>query len=101
MKDAPPHDFLPDGTHWADVLGCDMRAQITEIQRAARRRTDELLAGPLQDEALAEKINRISDALTIATHSRRTSTRGKRGIGNFPPDETPRESNWGWRRFSK
>lgn len=52
--------------HWADVIGCDMRAGINEIQRAAKRRAREVLDGPLRGEYLAAALQRINDALDEA-----------------------------------
>ena len=42
MTEAAPSEFLPDGRHWADALGCDRRASIREIERAHFRRVKEL-----------------------------------------------------------
>lgn len=64
-------------THWATVLGCDMRAQMPEIQRAAYRRVRELLEGPLWGEDLSKAILRIGEALDQA--KREKSETGRKG----------------------
>lgn len=69
--------------HWATVLGCDMRAQMPEIERAATRRAREVIDGPLRGEALAARLQAISDALTEAKREKGAG-RGKRSsAGRF------------------
>lgn len=58
-----------NGKHWADVIGCDMRARLEEIKRAAGRRADEAIAqlrGPELSAALLE----INDAIEAATRAK-------------------------------
>lgn len=69
------------GEHWADVLGCDVRAGLPEIQRAAERRAREAMS-TLRGEYLAAKLQVISSALDRAKvekgspHRRRRSSVG-------------------------
>ncbi len=70
-------------SHWATVLGCDMRSQMPEIQRAANRRAREVLDGPLRGEALAIRLQAISEALDQAKREKGAG-RGKRSsAGRF------------------
>lgn len=78
MPDAHPSEFLPDGKHWADVIGCDVRAKLPEIQRAAKRRADEIMAGPLRGEYLGAALERVSLALSKATAAKGRPSRSIR-----------------------
>lgn len=75
-----PSEFV-NGKHWADVIGCDVRAGLAEIQRAAERRAREILDGPLRGEALAAKLETISEALSVASREKRARTRGPKPVG--------------------
>ncbi len=66
MSGAKPEEFLPDGRHWADVIGCDMRAGLREIQKAAARRTTEAM-DKLRGAKLSEALLEIGEALDQAT----------------------------------
>ena len=70
-------------SHWATVLGCDMRAVLGEIERAANRRTREVVAGPLRGEALASKLRDIGEALDAAKREKRTEKRRSAGSRRF------------------
>lgn len=70
-------------SHWATVIGCDMRAGFSEIQRAANRRAREVLDGPLRGEALAIRLQEISDALTRAKAEKSAGGRRRSRAGRF------------------
>lgn len=57
--------------HWADVLGCDMRAELNEIRRAAARRRRELAREAPTREAFAAGLDRIERALAEARREKR------------------------------
>ena len=69
--------------HWATVLGCDLRAQMPEIQRAATRRAKEVLDGPLRGEALAIRLQAISGALNQAKREKSAGGRRRSSAGRF------------------
>lgn len=71
----------PAAKHWADILGCDMRAGVGEIQRAGLRRAKEILDGPLRGEYLSAALLRISEAVDRATREK-SGPRGRRSIGS-------------------
>lgn len=75
---AAPAEFLADGRHWADVLGCDVRAHAPEIRRAADRRTKEAMTS-LWGEALSKRLLEIGEATAIAVRLRGTPKRRHRG----------------------
>lgn len=81
---ADPSEFV-NGKHWADVIGCDMRARLEEIKRAAGRRADEAMAklrGPELSAALLE----LNDAIEAATRAK-PRTRRRPGAQGEEIDE--------------
>lgn len=67
MTTPDPAEFIA-GKHWADVIGCDTRATLREIQKAAGRRAVEAmdrLRGPQLSAALLE-LGAAIDAATAA-----------------------------------
>lgn len=82
---SPEREFLSDGKHWADVLGCDVRAGMTEIRRAANRRTNEALAS-LLGEALSKRLIEINEATAIANRVKYQPRRNR--VGKFSPAAT-------------
>lgn len=77
MADPSPSEFV-NGRHWADVLGCDMRAQAPEIRRAASRRTAEAM-DKLSGETLSKRLIEIGEATEIAVRARAQPRRNRRG----------------------
>lgn len=67
--------------HWADVLGCDVRAGLPEIQRAAERRAKEAMSS-LRGEYLAAKLQTLSDALDRAKVEKGALHRARRSSGD-------------------
>lgn len=65
-------------THWATVIGCDLRAGMSEIQRAAQRRSEEAMRD-LRGPALSEAILRISEALDQAKAEKSRPRRSRKG----------------------
>lgn len=47
---------------WPAVLDCDPTSSLEAIQRAARRRADELMAGPLRGEHLGARLRQVWEA---------------------------------------
>lgn len=54
-----------DGKHWADIIGCDVRASFSEIKRAAERRTREAMAS-LYGQKLSERLLELGAAIDAA-----------------------------------
>lgn len=77
MTSTDPSEFV-DGKHWADILGCDARAQLGEIKRAAERRTREAMTD-LYGQRLSERLLEIGNALAAAT-GERPKRRSRGGI---------------------
>lgn len=59
------------GEHWADVLGCDMRADMDEIRRFYKRRWRELNSQRLSREEWAAGLERLDQALAEARREKR------------------------------
>lgn len=59
------------GEHWADVLGCDMRADLDEIRRAYKRRWRELNSLGRSREEWAAGLERLDQALAAARREKR------------------------------
>ena len=61
--------------HWADVLGCDMRADMDEIRRAYKRRWRELNSPGRSREEWAAGLERLDQALAAARREKRGEAR--------------------------
>lgn len=68
MTSTDPSEFV-NGKHWADILGCDVRAQLGEIKRAADRRSREAMAN-LYGPRLSKRLLEIGDAVEAASRVR-------------------------------
>lgn len=64
MTSLDPSEFV-NGKHWADVIGCDVRAPFGEIKRAAERRTREAMQS-LYGPQLSARLLEIGDAVIAA-----------------------------------
>lgn len=61
--------------HWATVIGCDMRADLDEIQRAYKRRWRELNMSGISPEEWAKAILRLDEALAEARREKKLHER--------------------------
>lgn len=68
MSAPAPSEFV-NGKHWADILGCDVRAQLGEIKRAADRRSREAMAS-LYGPKLSQRLLEIGEAVEAASRLR-------------------------------